>query len=439
MVEHLNAERIQIAEISNLVSELKNVEIWSNNPEIGMEILRKISALLISLDTRGVFKRLRTFRSGPDLRKFPEVIKQLLDPILQDKFIDLTIIDKNNPLIFIHKGDGSHIDEMTNHLTEPYAYKRPVKIDKPLIHAHFDTVDFKGRYGSNDALKSRNSDLIIGRGSNDMKGQIASLIMLIYKLWHENCSNFFIVLTSNEEYNWDEEFEVFRKVQAPVAFDIEPTGFHSGVFANQISPSICYSPLRKITNEVINREVMNSLGKYIQTILYAVTEEILSINVFLANDRLNISVEGNRNIDQEPYLASAIKIFLKEICKISSRKLQITFGDYPSFLTKRSSKIESLIIKSASETALPKVEYPNQAEHTCRFIGEDNNAQFGKIFGGFMTQLSLSMISQKNDIYIGSVAEVGPRHSDFEAVSVTDLWNFMRFMEKFLINFGNEG
>lgn len=434
MFENRKVEQIEIPELAELVAELQNVSAWSRNPDIGLRLLEKIAAFFITLDTRGLVSKDNLTYVGKDLtRNFPMAIEILLAPLVDSGFLKISKISKAHPVLMIHHCEDEKVENLKSHLIIPNKVFETVIVNKPLIHAHFDTVDFVGKLGSNIPLKNKRTDILYGRGSNDMKGQVAMLIMLLYKLAYEGCTNFFIVLGSNEEFGINEDADIFKRLRTPVTFDIEPTGHHSGVFANKIGPTKALISRSIRLTEQSAFEISNEITeKY-----YASTGEKVLFVVKMEGSFVYICFAKTISSSNQTILLKIAQGIFKRRFGISEQKLNFKYLPPGDFESEISPKVLNQVSKSIKDTQLPAKEYPLLANHPSEFI-PTNNGRFGKMVGGFATQISFADENRPN-CFIASVAEIGPRHSDRESVSLTDLWNFMKFLENFLINFGSEG
>lgn len=177
-----------LTEIKPLTSEIiinrLNEDGWISDPMQRIRVFSDLVGTLIAFDTR---TRLNHDRDFPQINKF-----------LNDLFKPLTTAGLASHYLF--KGAG-HRDL---HILLP-SDKGPGDLMEegnkiPIVHSHFDVVEFDGDLAKNKGYQTKNGDLIFGRGIIDMKGSLASLLMSLYELKHRKQElNYAVILTPDEE------------------------------------------------------------------------------------------------------------------------------------------------------------------------------------------------------------------------------------------------
>jgi acetylornithine deacetylase/succinyl-diaminopimelate desuccinylase-like protein len=425
-------EVLQLPEREALIRSLTDVESWINDPENAITIITDIIALLISKDTRGSKPYLE---AGVDLQCFPEVIKELLNPLIECGFLEVEILERANPIVIIHPCSKEIVTKIKELPTEVDFdnLAPPIYIPQVLLFAHFDTYGFAEPMGKNVALKS--NDLIYGRGANDMKGQIAMLIMTLYALNRIGSRDFFVILSSNEEYNAISDEFLFYNIKANLAFDLEPTSTVSGALVTQFAKTLYvdFSTSTKLSAK--------ELAKYdpgFKRLIEIVTELLIRIKItntsfFISfTNKHEVSITFSKVLEAEEIqcIVEGLSYYFSELCNGGSLFVEgsLTLGADIEI----SPNANQIIRRAKLESGLEQVAYSRTPMHNTGLL--NNEIGFQTIYGNFATQLQLTSRPVLKDLIVGSVAEVGARHSGREAVNPRDLISFMKFLIEVIYN-----
>lgn len=234
-------EKIELVDPENSptkVLDLINEVILSTDPERIQTVLSVMCATLAQYDTE-------TYR-GKDFGRISSVIESWLEPLVRRGFIQFENITTRSgrPFLVIAPNVGAdrkNINSLKNIVANPYSL--PVETNRPLFHAHIDTVSPNGEFGSRKLYIDEDKNLIWGRGTADMLMSICSMIISLYQISKGNENlNFWFCISSNEEFPnlnpRDPEDSIFAlsRIQPTILFELEPTPAQGGVFSTSIQP-----------------------------------------------------------------------------------------------------------------------------------------------------------------------------------------------------------
>src|SRR5260221_9853322 len=400
---------------------LKDLD-WTEDATQIEEILQDLIAFFVSLDTVG--------GEGKNLKYFGSMVEFFLDPLIEERFLKVDSDKGESPFIMIHP-EMKQSAQILEVGSSKVAYihqmiKDYIRIPKVVIHCHFDTVQFLGKFGMDVAYKDKaNSEMISGRGTNDMKSQLAAIILLLFKLFKQGNKNFFIFLTSTEEYDYKAAEDYLSLVRGALNLDLEPTSTISGVIVEGVDQSRNLSfEYKDLCYEDFMREHAN-LRTLISNILVDYTGVLVDFRISFENGKIVFSLTGVDKIDGIEFLMKRITSELTKMFKTVFMSQNIVQGHY-GYKTQLSKYARATLEKSAAKY-LPIVGREITQQHYTIFVPGSNNPQFGTLRHRFGCMFTEVYGGRNKNTVVTSIGEVGPRHSAFESASLKDLVNMIFF------------
>lgn len=417
---------IEIKSLENIRSRLESLK-WLIEKKIFNEIIADITALLVSLDT--------TTQEGKDFNKAVEVIASLLTKPIEEGFVFFQCIqDTDNKPFIIISPDKSFAASIFLNAT-------PKTIHAVLFHAHIDVVNTTHLAGQNSVKLATNkftcTEYMFGRGTNDMKAQVALMIMLIHYFYYMQNSNFCCIISSDEEIFSPRQKEYIRRIKnTGISIDLEPNG-HSTGFVDQVStePSLTF-----VRNEFISwlpdinsteyRQVKDSFLKIIKiralSVLnkkYINTKFKINIMYYGSVLEVNISPEPREELEE---IARLVKNDFKKYFDINCRTDNTQTSSQTVQLMTNHTYI-NLINRVFKDLNIPKryAEFPSKIATTRESADGYALTMFEAGFGTALTcSFEKEIVNKsraKSQLMFSSIIEEGERHSQTEMASFKDL------------------
>ena len=228
-------EKVDVLTPFEITSRLIKLNASTSDDDLAI-LIKDISALIISYDTvTGELK---------DGLFLLAAIEQLLQPLLSDKYIKLRIegLVANNhmiPFTFIYSPEE---EEVIREVESTWMNRSgTVEINVPVVHAHIDTTTLIEPFSSTTTYIDNNENtpdsLLFGRGANDMKSQIAVMIISLYLLHSINEKPPIMVLSSDEEQGIPYSRDLFATMYLRnLVIDLEPCD--PRFYFNEVWPSV---------------------------------------------------------------------------------------------------------------------------------------------------------------------------------------------------------
>lgn len=372
------------------------------------KLLKDLLGYLINFDTVHTLEE-----AGIHLYQFPHILKHLLLPLIKSGFI--TFVESNQtPKYILVQVNNNDLKA-----TENIAYVQgdeSVHFDGLNVFLHFDTVDFKGTLGSNTAYYQESTQELAGRGACDDKGQLAAMIILLYRLYFEAISlpgnisslplNLFVF--SDEELGNILSKNTVKRIEGNI-IDAEPTSLIRRAVIDRLKTCHDFSGVAN-TLQIASaamcavRQIYESSGFDVHT--FAENGSALAV--------LYISV----------LTADSPADVVEELALIARRKLK----EFDAlFLDNGHSGIESSVDKKfvrlvRKAMGVPVVENSSVGTITGQSVNKKGNPE---LWGHYGT----SMFNHNPTGLVTSVRDLG-RHTSNERVNIPELHEWILGMEK---------
>jgi len=400
-------EKIVVPSIENLITKLNSTS-WLTDSVKQIEIAADLTALLCSFNTVN--------GSGNDFWIFTATIRRLLDPLINNRFANFKIFsDKEGlPLIAISSNGIEH--DISNLESAPLNY---LGIS---IHAHFDTFQtdsFDTFLSTQDNAKPELT-IIKGRGVLDMKGQIAAYIMSLYRLYLTSSkSQFFFILTSEEESGLKNQGEYLTKLMRSVMTDPDI----SGSVNNALVTDLYWGQLSSIKiSSFLPMQLL--FGKHILTSCikeYSETKGILLTYELIKLSPTRYEVRFTTAVSQLTFYNILNMLSKKRgnVAKFSTESSHMQ----PHFTTKISpdikKKIKEILLKTGGSASV-STKHPKDL--TTMYLQEKNSASlYGDVSTGFVEafqKFSKLGVIEANIALLASLPTLGAIHTSNEATLV---------------------
>lgn len=417
-------ELIEILTVENIRNRLEQLTT-SSSPQFIINLLQDISALLISQDTRTVF--------GEQFESAISIIQQLLFPLVESGYIffnsQMLIKDESTiqrPFAFI---GPPNLRDLSDLAFEEFHTSGEQQIDIPvnLVHSHIDTVEFSGTYGTNVPYLWRGEnplhEVLLGRGSIDMKSQVAVIIIGLYLLHSLGAEPPMTILSADEELS----NAISKKILAnlfgkKLSMDLEPaTPDH---YFNEILSS--RSLIFRIQAKGYNRKFPPpSRAEMLEEIEKIVTDsmplEDLFLKIKMTATGLYVSARRKdfRDIETLPNEETMVQMITDYI----SRFFYVNFlpSETPDTFQSQISNKHSPSLQDvfSRRTAIP---FENSEDLITDLIDLDYTSRRGTLVYNFATALTMHLKSNDGNMIIFGPREVGEgRHSEIEGGLIRDI------------------
>lgn len=233
--------RNEILSEDTLLATIKEGK-WINDEALTKQLLFELTSFLITLDTRT--------EEGNDFKIFNNFCKKLLASF------DIPFFEfgtKNKAIII--SPDRSKLENLRSNAS--FNINKQIGFEY-FFYTHIDVVDFKDHLGKNIPYTSNRED-VYGRGANDMKGQVASVLAWLIREKIEGRLDHLdlcLMIGVDEETGSEEGSRVINRVKANHVLDFEPTANISGVFSDL---TLRYFDLQFETKKIISaKDILNA-------------------------------------------------------------------------------------------------------------------------------------------------------------------------------------
>lgn len=388
---------------------------WIDDYEQTKQLILDLSALFISYNTE-------TY-SGDGFIGFYECLDILLMPLINEGFIQTKSVTWYDRKFLCISNSVENCNNVIRNSNETKLFHGV------LLHAHCDVVKPKEPLGTFDTYYAPDSENFFGRGSCDMKSQIALLILLLYTLKKRNYNNVTVLISSDEEQASRNQFEYFKRVRGLINIDLEPASLVYGNLANQIDDSrfsIFYFS-DELDDKNLEPYIIKNLTDYLKGFE-------MDFHISLSSDNLCIfvsSLEDPKKIlrfNQEPSRRGIIKILSSSNIRVCDTYFNLPEKKFSSTPTSTGLKVlrQSLELGYGKEYV---VTYP-----AITGFKYNSDGSF-TLCGNFQSAFTLHAHCKKgnkqeafNNIFIGSIPDRG-RHSRYEMANLTELHGCLKFLE----------
>ncbi len=446
-------EIVPVLDPIKILTELESGN-WVDNREATKSLIKKVLALLVSVKTINSDKHYYK-EQIPQFNSFANLIKTLLSPLIESRYLEVSDDSRDLPTIIIHPnlGEAHEVLRLSQYCyEEENAHKQSsghyIIFKQPFLYTHYDTVnpDEKSWLNGNPyqcVTNGSGPDVISGLGVNDMKGSVAAVILLLWYLAHKGIAlNSVIFLSPNEEYKIKEDRKILGTIDSDaIKLDLEPTGTYSLGLANEITSSRSYGfkPDRYIKDFASKKTALIcDIYNIVRKLRIAqITPDDIHISY---SDKLYISIA---NIPDDVWKDDTEQELSEELVKCIAGAITDIFKIYVELV--RDSIFQNTVsnispkhskILSSIRDDLPVRVYPVQDDHLTIFK-PDPKSLFGKLMHNFNNSLSINLSNSDNMAVIGP-AEYGARHTDTEAGNLEDLFDQFNFLVDVNIAYSQE-
>lgn len=417
-----NLERISNLTPAELILSKETGE-WLRDPGLTHQLLKNITAYLISLNTNSY--------NGKDFAAAESFVIELFGSALRQGQLELhKFAAKNAPasprnhLVFA----PPKLTRQMNQLTSLYDTDETIQeiwIDNVIVHLHLDSVflnyDKQGQVnlGSLAAYYDPKQDLLYGRKSVDMAGTAAVAALASAVLNSKGIENPVFVITTDEElqgmYGGLDLMKILQSKSLKI--DLEPIADGAGTFCSEIAPSVSLTfPITHVTAPDIELLQSEFESRYsAETLLISYEEGRLSVSLntegFSESPLTTLGIM--KGLTQSVFPGQneeGIGINEKKVSQISGAgRKALRQSLINCFPFRQTNRVLSGITTSFKKGLLPQL-----------FSRESIIAH------NFLTMATLTGDHLKNVAILGTNEAGGRRHSSTEAVKIEELYYLLR-------------